>query len=136
MQPVPTYASYQPASGFASPLNADLLDPLSSASGIFGGEVLAPRFNIDFNDAGLTGSQPGIVFGNLTLCNLPAATSGFNGQSIRTFQAEANNAVGGGVTPYAIDDLNQLAVDINASFADGAASLFAQAHIVNGTCPP
>ncbi len=74
-------------------------------------------------DAELTGSQPGIIFGNLTLCKLPAATSGFNGQSIRAFSAVANTGLRGGVTGYATDDLNQLAIELNASFHDGAASL-------------
>jgi hypothetical protein len=40
--------AYLPANGTAGALTADLLDPASSASGVFGGEVAALALNIAF----------------------------------------------------------------------------------------
>ena len=45
--------SYLPAVGPAAALNADLVNPTSSSSGEFGGNVLALRLNVDFSDANL-----------------------------------------------------------------------------------
>ncbi len=44
--------TYLPSAGFAGPLTASLVDPTSSGSGVFGGEVVALRLNVDFSDAG------------------------------------------------------------------------------------
>ncbi len=63
---------YLPSSGPPAQLNADLIDPTSSASGIFGGEVLALRFNVDFSDAGHTLGALGIPFGNLMIHDYPS----------------------------------------------------------------
>ncbi len=57
---------YLPASGPPGALNADLLNPVSSSSGEFGGEVVALRINVDFSAAGIT-QGPGGPFGALTL---------------------------------------------------------------------
>ena len=126
--------TYQPASGPPAALTADLVDPASTASGIFGGEVLALRFNIDLADAGYLSGTSGLHVGDLTLCGLTA--TGLNGSSVRSFIDVANTALGGGVTPYSITDINQIAADVNAAFNNGEPSLFAQAHLFNGACPP
>jgi hypothetical protein len=126
--------TYQPASGPPAALTADLVDPTSTASGIFGGEVLAVRFNIDFSDAGFMVGTSGLHVGDLTLCGL--AQTGLNGSSVRSFIDVANTALGGGATPYSITDINQISSDINAAFNDGNPSLFAQEHLFNGACPP
>jgi hypothetical protein len=54
---LPTFIiSYLPTSGNARPLNADLLDPGRTISGVFGGEVVALQLNVDFADVGLLGA--------------------------------------------------------------------------------
>jgi hypothetical protein len=125
--------AYLPSSGGPGPLNADLVDPVTSSSGVFGGEVLALRLNVDFADAGLLGAESGPRFGDLTVCRAPVGPSGI---SVRAFLALAQNALGGGPSPYALDGLNTLAQDLNASFVDGVASAFAEAHLFPGPCPP
>jgi len=62
---------YLPQSGTPGPLTADLLDPSTSPSGAFGGEVVALKLNIDFIDAGLILGGSELEFGDLTLCNFP-----------------------------------------------------------------
>jgi hypothetical protein len=42
--------NYLPSSGPPGPLTADLVDPTSTSSGLFGGSVLALQFNVDFSD--------------------------------------------------------------------------------------
>ncbi|HJU72904.1 MAG TPA: hypothetical protein VJ717_04095 [Gemmatimonadaceae bacterium] len=126
---------YLPATGIAAPLNADLVGPLSSVSGVFGGEVLALRINIDFADAGYTLGDAGVRFGDLTLCGLTGAVAGLNGTSVRAFSSIANTTLGGGSTPYSISDVNQKAFDINNAFNNGLPNPFAQQHLVNGPCP-
>jgi hypothetical protein len=125
--------TYMPASGAPAALDADLLDPASTAAGIFGGEVLALRFNIDLSDADFLSGTTSIDIGNLTLCGL--AQSGLNGMTVRAFQDVANTALGGGSTAYAIADLSAIAGNINSAFSNGAVSLFAQANLFNGPCP-
>jgi uncharacterized repeat protein (TIGR01451 family) len=124
--------SYLPSSGLPAPLNADLVDPVTSSSGVFGGEVLALRLNVDFSDAGLTGGAPGRRFGDLTLCSPPAGPTGI---SVRAFLAVTQEMLGGGVTPFGIDALNGLAQDLNAAFVGGEPSAFAEEHLFDGACP-
>ena len=62
--------AYLPSNGTAGALTADLLDPPSSASGVFGGEVAALALNIAFSDAGLLAHPVGVPFGDLILQNL------------------------------------------------------------------
>jgi hypothetical protein len=126
--------TYQPASGPPAALSADLVDPTSTASGIYGGQVLALRFNIDLADAGYLEGTSGQHVGNLTLCGL--AQTGLNGMTVRSFIDVANTALGGGPTAYSIDDLAQIAGDVNAAFNNGNPSLFAEEHLFNGPCPP
>ena len=126
--------NYLPASGVPAPLNANLVDPTSSASGIFGGEVLGLRFNIDFSDKGYTLGTSAIRFGDLTLCGFTGPLAGLNGLSVRAYSDIVNTALGGSSTPYAITDLNATTLQVNGSFLDGVPSAFAQQHIFNGAC--
>jgi hypothetical protein len=59
--------TYLPASGAPGSLLADLVDPTSTAAGIFCGEVLALRLNVDFSDAGYTRGSLGTPFGDLVI---------------------------------------------------------------------
>jgi hypothetical protein len=62
--------AYLPAGGSPAPLTADLLDPLASASGYFGGQVLDTAINVDFSNAGLLAHPAGVTFGDLVFQNL------------------------------------------------------------------
>ncbi|MGH8614202.1 MAG: hypothetical protein ACREYF_19770 [Gammaproteobacteria bacterium] len=126
---------YQPSAGTPAPLNANLVDPTSSASGQFGGEVVALKLNVDFNDAGHVGGAANVPFGNLTLCAFAPPNDSLNGTLVRSFLATANTALGGGATTIPIADLNSIAINLNGSFESGAVNLFAQDHEFNGACP-
>jgi hypothetical protein len=122
---------YLAQSGTAAPLDANLGDPTTSASGKFGGDVVALKLNVDFSDAGFTASSAGLKFGDLTMCNTGLAS--LNGITVRQFLDATNTLLGGGTSSYgSIADLQPIAVDLNAAFADGAPSTFAQTSLVNG----
>ncbi len=126
--------AYLPAVGASAPLNGDLLNPTSSASGAFGGNVVALRLNIDFSDAGLIPGSSGLRFGNLRLCGFSALPA-LNGLTVRPFQTMANTLLGGGSATYSVSDLASMIGDLDRAFEGGLASLFAQDHLVNGACP-
>jgi hypothetical protein len=127
-------SAYLPATGAASVLNASLLDASSSSSGVYGGDVAALKLNIDFNDAGFVKGNVNIKFGDLTLCGFTTLPA-LNGTSVRQFLATANTALGGASTGFAISDLDDVARQLDGAFFGGTASSYAQAHLVNGTCP-
>ena len=124
---------YVPSSGTAEALTSNLLDPTTSSTGVFGGDVVATNLNISFSAAGYTAGSLGIAFGDLTLCNL-TATPDLNGLTINQFLAVANTALGGGATTDSIADLDALAVDLELAFDQGAPSSFANANVSNGAC--
>jgi hypothetical protein len=130
----PSVIDYLPAVGTLGPLNADLSDPTSSSSGAFGGEVLALRLNIDFSDAGFLSGSAGVAFGSLTLCGFSALPA-LNGLTVRQFMNTVNTPLGAGSSTYSIADLDPVTASLNDSFNGGAASTFAQDHLVNGACP-
>jgi len=125
---------YLPASGTPAALDADLLDPSSSASGSYGGQVAALRLNIAFGDAGIVTGTSGLKLGDLHLCAFTDTTL-LNGMTVRQLQDLANTLLGGGTGIYAIADIFSAISGINMSFNGGPVSTFAQAHLVNGTCP-
>ncbi len=123
--------TYQPAGGVNGPLNADLLDPTSTAAGAFGGYVLALQLDVDFAQAGLLSNTSGLTFGDLRLCNLAQTT--LNGMTIRDFTVLVNTALGGGGTSgYTYDELANLSESVSIAFIGGTPTLFAQEHIVSG----
>jgi hypothetical protein len=130
----PAVIDYLPAVGTAAALDADLFDPQTSNSGQFGGNVLALRLNVDFSDAGdLTGAV-NVRFGNLTMCGF-STLAALNGTTIRSFLGTVNTLLGGGSSTYSIAQLDPITIDLNNSFSAGTVSSFAQAHLVNGSCP-
>src|SRR5207249_1983091 len=84
--------SYLPANGTPGPLKSSATNPVSTASGTLGGQVLALKLNVDFSNAGILPSG----FGNLTLCN--TGTS-LDGKTVSQILAIANTALGGGPLP-------------------------------------
>ncbi|HTV28247.1 MAG TPA: hypothetical protein VMF32_10745 [Xanthobacteraceae bacterium] len=59
--------AYLPATGTPGPLTADLVDPVSSVSGAFGGEVVGLALNLAFSDDGLLAHPP--AFRSVTSCS-------------------------------------------------------------------
>lgn len=126
--------AYVPSIGTPGALIADLVDPVgTNSSGVFGGEVVALKLNIDFADAGKLPAMSGLRLGDLRLCgfsDLPA----LNGMTVRQFLGLANTGLGGGSVPFALADLHRTTQRINTAFAGGVAP-WALDHLVNGPCP-
>jgi hypothetical protein len=121
--------SFLPSTGPAAALNATLVDPTSSSSGIFGGQVVGLAFNIDFSDAGYTLGSLGIPFGDLILHDLTGPIAGLNGDDLRQFFDVTNIALGGGNAGYAITDLSALLMQVNGSFEGGFTNAFGDDHL-------
>jgi len=137
--------TYLPASGNAGPLTASPTNPSTTSAGIFGGDVVALKLNIDFSNAGLLGGTTTFPFGNLVLTNMgvnPPGTSGdlssLNGMTVSQFLAIANTCLGAGPCPLGLDNIDALTEDLNASYENGIASTFAQTNLAwpTGYTPP
>jgi hypothetical protein len=126
--------AYLPASGAPGPLNANLGNPTSSISGVFGGDVLTLELNVDFSDAGFLLGSKGIPFGNLILANFSTLPN-LNGLTVRQFLGDVNTLLGGGSSIYTIAELDPIASSVNISFFGGTPSTFAQDHLVAPTAP-
>jgi len=126
--------NYLPQSGPPGPLNADLLNPTSSPSGAFGGDVVTLKLNVDFTDAGLMLGSSGLAFGDLTLCNF-TTLPGLNGLAVRQVLPIVNTLLAGGSAGFTIAELAPVTAQLNTSFVSGFVSSFAQDHLVNGACP-
>jgi hypothetical protein len=122
--------NYLPAGGPPSILNADLIDPLSSSSGVFGGQVLALQINIDFAAAGLPHDDDQDI-SVLTLCNTGTSLDGL---TLAQILAVANTVLGGGALPagFTASTLNDMITDINESFDNCNPTGWTQEHICRG----
>jgi hypothetical protein len=129
-----TLMRYLPANGTPGPLVADLLDPTSSASGQFGGDVAALKLNVDFTDVGIVHGTAAVRFGDLRVCNLPA-TPDLDHLTVRQALAALQRALAGVPTADTYFALDALARELNAAFFFGEPSTFTQDHLVNGACP-
>lgn len=121
--------TFLPQTGPAAALNATLVDPTSSSSGIFGGQVVGLAFNIDFSDAGYTLGSLGIPFGDLLFQDLTGPVAGLNGDDLRQFLDITNVALGGGDPGYSIADLSPLVMQVNGAFEGGFVDAFANDHL-------
>jgi hypothetical protein len=142
--------SYLPDGGSTGPLPGDLLNPTSTASGAFGGDVTALKLNIDFSDAGLLPGNLGIHFGDLKLQNFHTLggknVSSLNVLTVRQFAGGMNNLLGGGTffiptrnfTYHTadIDLLDPVIAELNASFDEGViVSTFATNNLTIAPVP-
>jgi hypothetical protein len=124
-----------PSIGPYASLNGTVLNPISTSSGAFGGEVLGLEFNVDFADFGVLLDNSGIRFGDLTLCGFSTLPA-LNGTTVRQFLATVSTLLSGGSAPISIADLVPIIGPLNAAFSLGDPLPFAQDHLVNGSCPP
>jgi hypothetical protein len=116
--------TYLPAGGAARALTRDLVNPSTSSSGVFGGQVLALQLNVDFSRAGLTPRG----FGDLTLF---ATGTSLDGSTVSQILAAANRALGGGGLPsgYSFSTLNSLVTNLNEAYDNGNATAWATSHL-------
>jgi hypothetical protein len=126
--------NYLPSSGPPGPLTADLVDPTSTSSGLFGGFLLALQLDVDFADRDVIGGTSPLQFGDLYVCGLPTMPL-FDNMTIRQILAAMNVSIGGGAAEYSYEDLTILTNDLATAFEGGAPSLFAQDHIFATPCP-
>lgn len=119
--------AYLPAAGVSGALNANLLNPITTSSGVFGGQVLALRLNVDFNEAHLISGTQGSISGLI----LTHTGTSLDGQTITQVLAQMNTALGGGALPsgftYAL--LNTLAANLDLAFDRCLPSDWAQTHL-------
>ena len=122
--------AYMPSIGPFAPLNGNVLNPISTVSGGFGGETLGLEFNVDFSDAGLLPGTSGLRFGDLIIANLNGAQAPLNGLTVRQFLGDMNILLSGGTSVITIADLGSLVGEVNGSFFEGTPEQFAQDHLV------
>lgn len=120
---------FLPTTGAPAALTTDLNNPVTTGAGVFAGDVLALRLDIDFADDGLLAGSSGLVLGDLVVHDLTGASAGLNGLSVRDIDAILNSALGGETTGYQISDLSPIADELAASFNDGAVTSWAQDHL-------
>lgn len=130
-------SNYLSAGGTPGVLTADLTNPTSSSSGVFGGQVLTLKINVA--ESGIPGGTPP-GFGDLYYCN---AGDSLNGMTVSQILAVMETALGGGVLPYGYsikgDDktlsLNDLANNLNAnSFDNCVVGAFAATYLKKSSC--
>jgi hypothetical protein len=107
-------STYIGGGGSPGVLMADLLNPTTSSSGIFGKQVLALRLNVDFSAAQIPAAG-GVPFGTLIL---DTGTEPLDGSTVYEILDAANTALGGGPLPtgYTIATLSALIGQLNIAF--------------------
>lgn len=138
--------AYLPAVGLIGPLPGDVIDPSTTTSGAFGGEIVALALNIDFSDAGYLPGAASVGFGDLLLAEFTNDLALLNGLTLRQFLEEGNSLLGGGSSAIGLSSYNGVVQRINAAFEDGstadetyppAVSVWAQEHLrIADVSPP
>jgi hypothetical protein len=107
--------NYLPAGGTPGSLTANLTNPTSSSSGVFGGQVLALQLNVDMSTYGVTPAGYGdvVVDGTWTVNDVLAAA----------------NAALGGAGAYTPGDLNELVDNLNNAMDNCTTTSWAAAHL-------
>ena len=108
-------ADYLPAGKTPAALTEDHVDPTSTESGNFGGQVLTLRLNVDFSEKNIPSTPKGPL-GDLSLTGFSNA---LDGQTIANILAAAEVTLGGGLLPSpitTISELNDLIDNINNAF--------------------
>jgi hypothetical protein len=107
---------FLPAGGTAKPLKKNHTNPASTEAGVFAGQVLALRLNVDFSDAGVT--APGLAA--MTV----ASGQALAGYTVAQVLALANQVLGGNASVLppgvSVSTLNDVVDRINNNFNGGA----------------
>jgi Bacterial Ig domain/Secretion system C-terminal sorting domain len=124
----PTHITeYFVAVGSPAVLVTDLVDPTTTSTGNFGGEVLALQLNVDFSDSDKLGGTLSVPFGDLVMYNMD--NSALNGMTIRQLLSIANVLLGGGSNGYDINEIVSVLMEVNGGFNGGTPSQWAQDHL-------
>ncbi len=103
---------FLPSGGTPWTLNNRCYDPRSTTAGVFGGQVLALRLNVDFSSKGI------LPYGLGQLKMAPGEK--FAGKTVAEVLALCENALAGyNNTGYSISQLNEVCDDINNNFDNG-----------------
>jgi hypothetical protein len=122
--------TYLPSEGPPATLDSSLINPITTASGAFGGDVLALKLNVDFSAAGLLPGSSEIPFGQLVLTGFQGTSfAGLDGITVSQFLALDNLALGGRSTGFSIADLDLLTAQLTGSFFKGYPQTFSQDHL-------
>jgi hypothetical protein len=107
----PAIETFLPAGGKAAVLTSSATNPTTSAAGVFAGQVLALKLNVDFSAAGVT--TPGL--GSLKIASGP-----LTGQTVSQVLALAMAVLGGNTSllpaGLTISGLNDIVDAINNNF--------------------
>ena len=120
--------AFLPSGGRPGALNADWVNPLSSSAGVFGGQVLALKLNVDFGSFFFGAAANS--FGDLVI-NDPS--SPFSGRTVRSILALCNAAIGGSNTGYSYSSLSTIADTLNQSFDNCVANSWGRNLLGGGT---
>lgn len=122
-------SQFLPASGTPGALDSSLLDPESSSAGVFGGEVLALQLDVDFSQAGIILGSSGIPFGDLVIEDYAPLPS-VNGLTVSELLTDANMALADALSPFTVDQLQDLVASLTVSFDGGTPAPVAQDILV------
>src|SRR5262249_34096162 len=87
--------AYLPAGGPPGTLGASVVNPTSTGAGVFGGQSLTLRLNVNLNDAHLiSGTQ-----GSISSLKLTGTGTSLDGKTVGQIEAAAEGALGGGAIP-------------------------------------
>ncbi|MHC4319387.1 MAG: hypothetical protein ACYS1B_12705, partial [Planctomycetota bacterium] len=118
-------AEYLPAGGTPAALTADQTDPETTASGVFGGQLVAATLNLAVDDAGLRrrDCDGGVDFDLGDLVYVACVGDGLIGWTVDEVVALANDVISGcGDLPadVSISDISDALAFFNESFVDCA----------------
>jgi hypothetical protein len=134
--------TYLPAEGDSGVLTVSLLDPVTSASGTLGGEVVTGELNVIFSEDGLLAHPTGVPFGDLVLQNLDSLVgtpifggvfgpeiASLDGVPVHELLSEANLLLGGATSQLTPEEMFVILNDVDMSFNGGPVSTFAMEHL-------
>ena len=128
--------NYLPAGGKPKPLTADYTNPLSTSSGVFGGQVLALQLNVDFSDYGLPFPSPPASFPLFGDLQITGTGTSFDGMTVRQLLNEANIRLGTNPPTTLPANLNDIVTFLNQGFDNCLPSGWAQQYLIPGLPPP
>ena len=104
--------NFLPAGGTAAALSGSATNPLTTAAGVFAGQVLALQLSVDFSNKSVT--KAGFASLHLTQGKLAGLT-------VAQVLALANSVLGGGALPtgLTISDLNNIVDALNNNYDNG-----------------
>ena len=121
--------AYIPTPGLPGPLTSDQLDPTTTVSGVFGGDVTALALDVDFSNFGVLHGTSSVLLSNLLLTGFTASDAFLNGMSVSDLLAIAEAELGGSSTLYDLAEIDSITAQITGAFEDGVFTQFATDHL-------